>query len=164
MLLRRLNISSKHLKSTLLSIFYDSVDGIAPYEDTIDVLSTLSEDYSLVLITDGAPTTQARKIDVLGVRRFFEKIVLVDEIYGRIHRRPSPIPFLDLLAEYKVGGDKVAFVGDNIFKDFISPNRLNMRTIRVRRGFYSKYRDSHVPYEFRPKMTVRTLRDILRYL
>lgn len=163
-LLHMLNIPRENLISTLLKIFYNSVDGIIPYEDTIEVLDILSRKYTLILITDGAPITQTKKINVLGIKEFFEKIILVDKVYGKIHRRPSPIPFLDLLKEFRISSEKIAFIGDNIFKDFISPNRLNIHTIRIRRGFYSKYRDNHVPYEFRPKTTTRTLRDILKYL
>lgn len=163
-LLRILNIPKDNLITTILKIFHNSVDNITPYEDTLEVLDFLSRKYTLILITDGFPITQAKKIDALGIKKFFEKIVLVDEVYGSVHRRPSPVPFLDLLREFNTYGERAVFIGDNIFKDFISPNRLNMLTIRVQRGFYSKYQDSHVPYEFRPKITTKNLKDVLKYL
>lgn len=163
-LLRILDIPRGNLTSILLRIFYNSVDSIVPYEDTLEVLDSLSRKYALVLMTDGFPTTQAKKIDALGIKEFFEKIVLVDEAYGRVHRRPSPVPFLDLLKEFDIHGRRAVFIGDNIFKDFISPNRLGMLTIRIQRGVYSRYQDNHVPYEFRPKITTKNLKDVLKYL
>ncbi len=149
--------------SNILEIFYNSTEGLHLYEHAIEILKELSQKYDLILMTDGNPRLQNRKIKELGIEDFFEEVILVDEAYGKVHRKPSPVPLISITQEFDVNSSEVVFIGDNIFKDFISPNRLKMVSIRVLRGIYSKYPNEIVSYDMRPKLTIFSLKDLLKY-
>lgn len=160
-ILEKYKIEKKEIK-TLLNIFYNSLDDIEPYEDTIIVLESLKEKgYFLVLQTDGNAELQKKKIEKLGLKEYFDDIIYTDEKYGKIHRKPSPIPLIDIINKFNVPPTQSAFIGDNIFKDFISPNRLEMLSIRILKGIYSKYPNEIVPFDMRPRITLKSLRELL---
>ena len=109
--------------------------------DSQRALKRASRRYRVGMITDGRPDTQNRKIDALGIRRYFEKIVINDLTKG--HSKYEPNSFYEMLAYLALPACETAYVGDNLCKDFIWPMRLGMSSICVRRPG-SLYRD--VPY------------------
>jgi len=160
-LIERYNLSNNEL-NMLLEIYYKAIDVIMPYKNVIDLLEMLKNKETLILLTDGNPELQKLKIDKLGIKHFFDEIIITDLQFGKIHRKPSPIPFIYIQEKYK--DKKFIFIGDNIFKDFISPNRLNWITIRIRKGLYSGFPNKLVPYDMRPKCTAVSITHLNRVL
>ena len=109
--------------------------------DSLRALTLSSGRYRLGMITDGRPQTQRRKIEALGIRHYFERVVVNDLTRGRSKYEPDS--FHEMLAYFAVPACEAAYVGDNPGKDFIWPLRLGMTTICVQRPG-SLYRD--VPY------------------
>ena len=94
------------------------------------VLEDLRTRYKLGLITDGWLPAQELKVKVLGLESFFNCIVYT-EMLGREHWKPSPAGFKKLLAELCVDTAQCVYVGDNLEKDFLSPNQMGFKTVRV---------------------------------
>ncbi|MEN2999474.1 MAG: HAD family hydrolase [Acidilobaceae archaeon] len=160
-LLERLGAPREEIEK-VLELYYGSGENLRPYEDAEEVLRALSRRHELLLLTEGKPELQRRKLRSLGLEEFFSEVVIIDEKFGRVHRKPSPLPFLYLLAGREARD--VAYVADNPFKDFLAPNRLGIFTVRVQRGIYAKYPNEAVLYEMRPKVTVRSLRELTSIL
>ncbi|MEN2999462.1 MAG: HAD family hydrolase [Acidilobaceae archaeon] len=160
-LLERLGAPKEEM-GRVLELYYGSGENARPYEDAEEVLRELGKKYELVLLTEGRPELQRRKLRSLGLEGFFSEVIVIDERFGRIHRKPSPLPFLHLLAGREA--KETAYVADNPFKDFLAPNRLGIFTVRLRRGIYARYPDEAVLYEMRPKVTVESLKELRDFL
>jgi putative hydrolase of the HAD superfamily len=100
-----------------------------PSESRI-VLEDLKARYKLGLITDGWLPAQELKVKVLGLEKFFDCIIYT-EMLGREHWKPSPAGFKKLLTELSITANQCVYVGDNLEKDFLAPNQMGFKTIRV---------------------------------
>jgi len=82
-----------------------------------------SNDFKLGLITDGRSLTQRNKLRALNIEDLFDKIVISEE-FGT-----SKPEMRNYEAFIETGINSYFYVGDNLRKDFISPNRLGWVTI-----------------------------------
>ena len=94
------------------------------------VLEDLRTRYKFGLITDGWLPAQDLKVKALGLEKLFDCIVYT-EMLGREHWKPSPAGFEKLLAELCVDTAQCVYVGDNLEKDFLAPNQMGLKTVRV---------------------------------
>jgi len=87
----------------------------------------------LFLVTDGNHRVQARKIEALGLRPYFEHCYLTYR-YGRAASKPSTRVFDLMLKRTRSAASDLIYVGDNPTKDFVGVRQLGGHTIRVRTG------------------------------
>jgi putative hydrolase of the HAD superfamily len=118
---------------TMVETYRNHEPAIGLYPDARRLLSRVPGLAELALITDGAAASQRRKIAALGLEHVVQHIVVTDEL-GRDSWKPSVIPF-ELVAR-ATGAEprRLAYLGDNVRKDFVAPNALGWQTIRVVRG------------------------------
>ena len=103
---------------------------ICLYPDAKELLRRLRKTRKLGLITDGRPEGQRAKIAALGLADAFDEIIVTDELGGTEFRKPNPEAFELMSRRLGLPFGEMAYVGDNIKKDFIAPDRLGMRSIR----------------------------------
>lgn len=129
------------------------------FPDAMRLLSRAPAPSSLALITDGAAVSQRRKIAALGLSRAIATIIVTDEL-GRDAWKPSVVPFERVGAATGTDPSRLTYLGDNLRKDFVGPNSLGWRTVRVLRddGIHSAPDD--LPIDYLPHITIRTLDDI----
>jgi len=96
------------------------------------ILQTLSQKYTLGLLTDGFLPAQQLKVKALGLKKYFAQIVYTEQL-GREFWKPSPAGFEKLIDGLKVKPENMVYIGDNAKKDFIAPNMLGMTTIQLSR-------------------------------
>ena len=130
--LKDTGIASDENKKACLMAYRNQRPDISLYPGVREMLVRLHEKHKLGLITDGRPEGQHAKINALGIDEHFDRIIVTDELGGAEFRKPNPEAF-ELMAEY-FGTDyqDMCYVGDNISKDFIAPEKLGMRAIWVR--------------------------------
>ncbi|PKL50539.1 MAG: HAD family hydrolase [Planctomycetes bacterium HGW-Planctomycetes-1] len=114
----------------LVKVFREHKPDIKLPAESKDVLEDLKEHYKLGLITDGYLPAQEYKVKALGLEKFFDYIVYTEKL-GREHWKPSPTAFEKLLAELNVSAEQCVYVGDNLKKDFLAPNQMGFKTVRV---------------------------------
>ena len=112
----------------MLSIYRNHIPDISLPRDVAEMLGRLGELYGGTgIITDGRSITQRNKIKALGIELYFSYISISEEIGAD---KTCPEPFR--LAMRHFGEDKrYIYVGDNIAKDFLWPNRLGWRTVML---------------------------------
>lgn len=112
------------------------------------------DDHPLGLITDGRSVTQRNKIEALGIQQLLDEIVISEE-FGSA--KPDERNFR--VFESKFPGRACAYVGDNLAKDFVTPNRLGWTTVcLLDRGQNIHPQDfSAVADEFLPKYRIHRL-------
>ena len=117
----------------LVSIFRNHNPDITLPSESRMVLENLKSHYKLGLITDGYLPAQELKVKALGLEEFFD-FILYTESLGREYWKPSPVGFEKLLAELGVVANQCVCVGDNLEKDFLSPNQMGFKTVRIVRS------------------------------
>jgi len=117
----------------LVKVFRNHKPDIKLPSESKTVLENLKDCYKLGLITDGYLPAQEYKVKALELEKFFDYIVYTEKL-GREHWKPSPAAFEKLLAELGVSANQCVCVGDNLEKDFLSPNQMGFKTVRVVRA------------------------------
>lgn len=113
----------------LLWLYRSHTPDIALSEATARWLNVAESRYAGVLIlTDGRAITQRAKVRALGLSHL---PILVSEEFGA--DKPDPVRFERAVIHHPA--DLHVYVGDNVAKDFLAPNRLGWLTIGLRADF-----------------------------
>lgn len=97
---------------------------------TCEVLETLRSDWRIGIVTNGLPSTQARKLDVLGLRSLVDVVVYASEHGGGLGK-PDPEPFEAALIRLGVEPGRAVFVGDSEECDVRGAVAVGLHTVRV---------------------------------
>lgn len=122
---------SEELIEPLVDAFHSATAPMAPYPETKPLLARLETEYKLGLITDGRGGQQ--KIDRLGIRGYFDEILVTPQINSSKH---EPIVFHQVLNSLGTDPSSAVYIGDDPRVDFPVPNNLGMYTVRLKRGRY----------------------------
>jgi len=117
----------------LVSVFRNHKPNIVLPTDSRQILTDLKKRYKLGLITDGWLPGQEYKVKALGIESFFDSVIYTEKL-GTEFWKPSPKGFEKLLADLEIDAAEAVYVGDNLEKDFIAPNRMGFKTIRILRS------------------------------
>ncbi len=115
----------------LVAVYRQHKPDIQPFAAAMRLLAALrSRSIITALISDGPEKTQGNKLVALGLADSFEHIIFT-EGNGPLWRKPSLLPFLEVMERGKVAAADCVYVADNPVKDFLGPRRLGWGTVRV---------------------------------
>lgn len=161
--LQRLGVEyDEALIQDLVDCYRAHFPDIKSYDDVVPTLQHLKGKYHLALITDGYLQAQRNKVRALDIEQFFEKIIYTDE-YGMNYWKPSIFPFQLVMEYFSVTGDECAYVGDNMEKDFIAPNKLDWLTVQIKRE-EGQYVNSVDNDDCKPQITIDSLKNLEKVL
>ncbi|KAA0220019.1 MAG: HAD family hydrolase [Planctomycetota bacterium] len=146
------------LVPAMIECYRSHVPSIALYPDADHALTRLKERFSLGLVSDGPRSAQRGKIAALGLQDRLDAIILTGEL-GDGFGKPHPRAFEEIARRLGVEPHRCAYVADNPAKDFVAPNRLGWRSIRVRRSD-GVYANAAAPPDGEPSVTIVTLDDL----
>jgi putative hydrolase of the HAD superfamily len=124
------DLASRVTVQQLVEIYRSHRPSITLLRDASDCLLNL-RGTRLALITDGPSRSQERKIEALGIAKFFDLLVITDA-WGTSYRKPHPRAY-ELVQSHFRASERYVYIGDNPAKDFIAPKALGWTTVRVRR-------------------------------
>lgn len=139
--LREEGIYTEERKQECLSVYRFHQPDIHFYEGALELLQKLRlEGYKLGIITDGRPEGQRAKIKALGLDELVDHIIVTDELGGVEYRKPNKAAFVKMQEVLGVTFEEMCYVGDNIKKDFVAPEMLNMKSFWFKNidGLYFK--------------------------
>lgn len=116
-------------KAKAMQVYRFHTPDISLYPGVEAMLRRLGQQKKLGLITDGRPEGQWAKIRALGIEVYFDKIIVTDELGGPAYRKPNEAAFVLMQQALGVPFEKMVYIGDNIGKDFIAPQKLGMSAI-----------------------------------
>lgn len=136
-------------KDEALRIYREQKPDVHLYSGVRDMLTRLHKHYKLGLITDGRTEGQKAKIDTLGIRDYFDEIIITDELGGIEYRKPCDKAFHIMLEKLGVEPARAVYIGDNVDKDFIAPEKLGMKSIWFRNAdsLYQKIKIDEIENE-----------------
>ena len=103
------------------------------YDGVMEILIKLrSNGYKLGIITDGRSEGQRAKIQVLGLGKYMDHIIVTDELGGVKYRKPNETAFIQMADKLNVAFTQMCYIGDNINKEFIAPLKHGMGAVGVR--------------------------------
>lgn len=100
--------------------------------DSKNLLRKIKGTIGTGLITDGPQISQINKIQALGLKKLVKKIVVTDQ-YDPSWTKPSAKPYILQMETFSNTPKDFIYIGDNPYKDFISPLNLGWEVLRVRR-------------------------------
>ncbi len=129
-LLIKEGIHTKKLEKACVEIYRKHQPNISLYDGVLETLKNLSSsNKKLGMITDGRPYGQRSKIKALGIEKYFDCIIVTDELGGEKWRKPNDRAFVLMKENLGSSFSDMCYIGDNINKDFIAPQKLGMKSI-----------------------------------
>ncbi len=124
----------------------------APIEGAESVVEELAARFRLGVVSNGFPDVQYQKLETLGIHRFFECIVLSEELGIR---KPDPGIFWRATELLGVRPDDCLYVGDSYANDVVGANQAGMRVCWFNPGGQA------VQGDILPDLEVRALKEIV---
>ena len=154
-ILSNYGIYSKIEVKKCLSVYRNNTPKIKLFDEAINCLKRFS-DYRKYLVTDGNKMVQTKKINALGLNKYFVK-ALPTHNFGISNAKPSTYVFHKILEWENASPHQLVYIGDNPMKDFVNLKKEGFKTIRVLTGFYKNIR---LESEFEADNLVNTLDEI----
>lgn len=121
------------LKSAALYIYRSHTPRIRLYTEVPQAIRVARASGLLVgILTDGLAAVQREKVRALGLDSEVDEVLLTD-LLGRASWKPSVVPYRTICSLLHVDPRNTAYVGNDLLKDFIAPNALQMASIHVDR-------------------------------
>lgn len=123
-------IYSDELRQKCLETYRFHLPTIHLYDGVVEMLTLLRKRGLLLgIITDGRPEGQWAKIRALKLTQYINHIIVTDELGGVEYRKPNKKAFVLLKELFNVRFSEMCYVGDNIRKDFIPCEQLDIKPI-----------------------------------
>jgi putative hydrolase of the HAD superfamily len=142
----------------MVIVYREHTPAINLYADARDCLSRLHGRFRLGLISDGPARVQRNKIAALEIAEYFDEIILTAEL-GEDFAKPHARAFEIVGERFRVLPNQCAYVADNPAKDFVAPNALGWRTIRIVRAD-GVYRAALASPGGAPQQVIASLHDL----
>lgn len=144
----------------LLNVYREHVPNISLSEEVKVTLQLLKEntDNVLGIITDGRKKTQQNKIAVLELEQFISmENCIISESVGVCK------PSMELYTYFskKYGMAHYYYIGDNVLKDFISPNLLGWTTICLKNNGRNIHQQIPVGGVLKPDFYIQNFSDLI---
>lgn len=125
-------------KDNCLKIYRYHTPQIHFFDGVKEMLLRIKKTKMIGIITDGRPEGQKAKIDALRLGEFANKIIITDELGGSEFRKPNTRAFEIMQDFFKCHFSEMCYIGDNIKKDRIAPEKLGMTFIHFgnKEGLY----------------------------
>lgn len=128
----------KENKNNALTAYRFQKPDICLYNGVPEMLKRIRKTRKIGIITDGRSEGQRAKIKALKIMEYVDEIIVTDELGGIEYRKPNSVAFEIMQRKLEIPFERMAYVGDNIHKDFVAPGKLGMREIwfKNRDGLY----------------------------
>ncbi len=152
------NSKMNFTKDYLLSLYNNHFPKIYLYNDANIFLNLLkSKNIEMSIITDGKSITQKNKLKALGIEKYFERIIISEEINSE---KPAEINYKMVM---NINDNKeYVYIADNPRKDFITPNKLGWTTIcLLDRGQNIHQQNFKLSKKYLPKYFITSFNEII---
>ncbi|UII76143.1 HAD-IA family hydrolase [Flagellimonas sp. HMM57] len=146
-------------KGELVQKYRNHLPSIQLFSGADDVLLKIKEnDGKLAIITDGRSLSQRNKIKQLGLEPLMDHIIISEEIGSE---KPSELNYRKVEDFFKA--KNYTYIGDNVNKDFVTPNKLGWNTVGLIDNGKNIHKSQDVlsrPAHFLPKHLFTSYTDI----
>src|SRR3989344_2091576 len=122
------------------------------FSGVAETLALLHATFTLVLVTQGNPAQQRKKIALLGISHYFDHILTP-------HTGEKEQAFRESMNLLKLTADEILIVGDRIDAEIKMGNKLGMTTVRILQGKYSRLSPEHELEK--PDFTIKEIKEVI---
>ena len=141
-----IDLKSDNEKEKVLAVYRNHKPTLHLYPDAIKIIELLrKKNIKIGIITDGRPEGQRNKIEALGLD--VDDIIITDELGGVQFRKPCDIAFRIMATRWRMYPEDIAYIGDNLEKDFQGPKQLGIKGIFFNNPDGLHFRPSYVKEE-----------------
>jgi HAD superfamily hydrolase (TIGR01549 family) len=149
------NLDFKLLSKAEKAIVDARVESAILQPKTIEILETLSSQYSLGIITNTSSEQVPDRVLVrLKLNRFFDYVITSSEIGVR---KPYPGIFFHIIREMLIRPEEALFIGDSIKHDIVGSNLVNMKSCLIGQKGLELSNISH-----KPNLSIMNLNELLK--
>ena len=125
---KKINIDFEHSTVERISDLYIDYLSSFPhlFKGTFDLLDTLKKRYTLHIITNGFESIQHRKIEISGLKHYFDFVFTADKI-GQ--KKPHPLIFETALQDTQTKSENALMIGDSWEADIDTPLKMGFQAI-----------------------------------
>ncbi|TMM53804.1 HAD family hydrolase [Maribacter algarum] len=135
----------------LIELYRDHIPNITPFEGVLQKFQIIKDRKGkIAILTDGRSKSQRNKINALGLIPYLDYIVISEEIGSE---KPDKKNFKSIENHFKV--KNYYYIGDNLKKDFITPNQRGWQTIalldnglNIHSNAYLYNKEEHLPHNY----------------
>lgn len=136
------DISREELSRIISMVDREFFSRLRFYPDALPFLRGLKElGARIVLVTDSSSQWQRKKIEILGIGKFFDDIIISGETG---HSKLEPYNFLLAVSRFK--DDEVYVVGDRDETDMAGAKAIGAVGILVKRGYFRRKSSKNADY------------------
>ncbi len=147
--------ADRKLVDRMIEVYRQHCPSIQLHGDASEALQRLRPRCRLGLLTDGPSVSQWAKINALDLVGQFDSIIVTSDL-GPDFTKPHPRGFEQMAVRLGSPASALIYVADNPAKDFVAPNALGWRTIRIFRAD-GIYRDTAAAAGGEPQSTIQSL-------
>ncbi len=164
-LFKKLGLEEKEDRIKELVYIYQNHDpDIRLYDDVDKTLTELKKrGCALGVISDGEPQRQRRKLKVCDAERYFDFVIITDELGGVEYRKPDDRSYRLMSSRLGTAFEDMIYVGDNPSKDFCVKKIIPIRTARIIRP-HGIYADREYMDGIKEDYRLESLYDITEYI
>lgn len=146
--------------SWLVQIYRHHTPNLCLYDDALKTILELKRrSKKLGIITDGNSAMQWNKIESLGIKDYFDFIIVTDDL-GKEYWKPSETPFRKMAECLELPFEQCVYVGDNPHKDFVTAKKLGMGTVRIIRPI-GDHMKTRLTKEYEADWNIYSLEELL---
>jgi putative hydrolase of the HAD superfamily len=135
------SILNVYKKEDLIKLYREHLPSIKLSSKMLSLLNKIkTKNLFLSILSDGRKKSQELKIKSLGLDKIVEKIILTDSLGSQMEFwKPHTYGFKLLLDHFNIESNQSCYIGDNLVKDFVAPNKLGMTSIlfKNKNGLYN---------------------------
>ena len=146
----------------LLQIYRYHIPDIKIDKLSLDTLKLIkNKNIKTAIITDGRSITQRNKITALNINKYFDEIIISEEIKSE---KPNLKGFKLIMDKF--GVKNYCYIGDNLYKDFIAPNKLGWISFMIKDNGKNihKYDCLNIEDYKKPRYTLHNLHELVNYM
>lgn len=128
-------------------------DEVFLVDNAVYVLDELIKDHDLYIVSNGVKKTQHIRMEKAGIKKYFKKIFLSDEIgYSKPDKE-----FFDYVKMNipNFTYDDVVLIGDNLYSDIFGANLSNIKSV------YYNFLNNENKTDYRPMYEIKSLVEVL---
>jgi len=142
LLLEKFSLSDDELLDRMLDRYESELDiRMKPFPDVERTLENLKNRYRLHIATAGPPESQRKKLKVLGLEAYFEKIFISGELNKK---KATGELFKHILGVLNCKPDEILVIGDSYEMDILGSGKAGIQSVWINKTNQKKEGDVHL--------------------
>ena len=153
--LKYLNLDEKEDPLFLRNLYYEKgIENLQLYPGVRETLTTLKEHFKLAILTNGLVDVQNKKLDRLGIRDYFDCIIISEEVGVD---KPDPRIFKITLNCISLKEKDVIYVGDDPPFDLVGAKKAGIKVV-----WFNPKKITLPPQYPKPNFEIHKIEEILK--